>query len=35
VRLDDASLFHVVLDSTAIPFDACVDVIARVAAERV
>jgi Cytidylate kinase-like family len=33
-RLDDASLFHVVLDSTAIPFDVCVDVIARVAAER-
>jgi hypothetical protein len=33
-RLDDLSMFHVVLDSTAIPFDVCVDVVARIAAER-
>jgi cytidylate kinase len=30
-RLDDTSLFHLVLDSTALPLEACVDVIARVA----
>ena len=30
-RLDDPSLYHLALDSTAIPLDACVDVIAEVA----
>jgi cytidylate kinase len=32
VRLDDPSLYHLVLDSTAIDFETCVDVIASVAA---
>jgi cytidylate kinase len=31
-RLDDPSLYHVLLDSTAIDLDTCVEVVARVAA---
>jgi cytidylate kinase len=31
VDLSDASLYHLVIDSTAIPIDACVDLIARAA----
>jgi cytidylate kinase len=33
-RLDDPALYHVVLDSTAIDLDTCVEVLAAVAASR-
>ncbi|HUA03384.1 MAG TPA: cytidylate kinase-like family protein [Solirubrobacteraceae bacterium] len=32
VQIQDPALYHVVLDSTAIEFDACVEIIARAAA---
>ena len=34
VRQDDAHLYHLVIDSTALPLDACVDIIIRAAHAR-
>jgi cytidylate kinase len=34
VELRDLSLYHLVLDSTALPFETCVDLIAAAALRR-
>jgi cytidylate kinase len=35
VRQDDARLYHLVIDSTALPVDACIDIIVRAAQARI
>jgi cytidylate kinase len=34
VHQDDAHLYHLVMDSTVVPVDACVDIIVRAAQTR-